>query len=187
MKPGDMLSGETAFKLYDTYGFPLDLTQDAVRNKGLSVDLSGFEDAMRRQRDQAREAWTGSGQAAAAAEWFSIRERLGATEFLGYDTERAEGVVQALVRDGKAIERASLYVVSGAWFSYSVLVIGVQGWRDGFASAAITGLIATACLLRASAIAKTERVILATLREANADPDVLRRMIDGRPPREGDA
>jgi hypothetical protein len=102
------------------------------------------------------------------------------------------GIVAGLLnrdrlRDGKAIERASLYVVSGAWFSYSVLVIGVQGWRDGFASAAITGLIATACLLRASAIAKTERVILATLREANADPDVLRRIVDGRPPREGDA
>ena len=77
MNAGDMLSGETAFKLYDTYGFPLDLTQDAVRNKGISVDLSGFEDAMKRQREQAREAWTGSAQSAQGAEWFAIRERLG--------------------------------------------------------------------------------------------------------------
>ncbi len=94
------------------------------------------------------------------------------------------GVIAGLIALGRTVERASLYTVAGAWFSYSVLVIGVQGWRDGFASAAITGLIATACLLRASAIAKTERVILATLREANADPDVLRRIVDGRPPEE---
>jgi len=107
MKSGDMLSGETAFKLYDTYGFPLDLTQDAVRNKGLSVDLSGFEDAMKRQREQAREAWTGSGQASAAAEWFAIRERLGATEFLGYDTTEATGKLLALVADGAEVETAS--------------------------------------------------------------------------------
>src|SRR4029079_5815598 len=81
---GDVLSGETAFKLYDTYGFPLDLTQDAVRAKGLTVDLAGFDAAMTRQREQAREAWTGSGQVAAAAEWFAIRDRLGPTEFTGY-------------------------------------------------------------------------------------------------------
>jgi alanyl-tRNA synthetase len=79
---GDRLPGEVAFRLYDTYGFPLDLTQDALRARGVAVDLDGFQDAMRRQREMAREAWTGSGQAAAAAEWFSIRERLGATEFL---------------------------------------------------------------------------------------------------------
>ncbi len=107
MNPGDMLSGETAFKLYDTYGFPLDLTQDAVRNKGLSVDLSGFEDAMKRQRDQAREAWTGSGQAAQAAEWFGIRERLGATEFLGYETTEATGKLLALVSGGAEIDKAA--------------------------------------------------------------------------------
>lgn len=106
MNAGDMLSGETAFKLYDTYGFPLDLTQDAVRNKGISVDLSGFEDAMKRQRDQAREAWAGSGQAAAAAEWFAIRERLGATEFLGYDTTEATGKLLTLVSGGAEVGKA---------------------------------------------------------------------------------
>ena len=106
MNAGDMLSGETAFKLYDTYGFPLDLTQDAVRNKGISVDLSGFEDAMKRQREQAREAWTGSGQSAQGAEWFAIRERLGATEFLGYDTTEATGKLLALVAGGAEVESA---------------------------------------------------------------------------------
>lgn len=107
MNAGDMLSGETAFKLYDTYGFPLDLTQDAVRNKGISVDLSGFEDAMKRQRDQAREAWTGSGQASAATEWFAIRERLGATEFLGYDTTEATGKLLAIVVGGAEVAKAN--------------------------------------------------------------------------------
>lgn len=107
MSAGDMLSGETAFKLYDTYGFPLDLTQDAVRNKGISVDLSGFEDAMKRQRDQAREAWTGSGQASAATEWFAIRERLGATEFLGYDTTEATGKLLAIVVGGAEVAKAN--------------------------------------------------------------------------------
>src|SRR6478735_6443930 len=76
LNKGDVLSGETAFKLYDTYGFPLDLTQDAVRAKGLTVDTEGFEAAMERQRQMARENWAGSGQVAQAAEWFAIRERL---------------------------------------------------------------------------------------------------------------
>ena len=106
MNPGDMLPGETAFKLYDTYGFPLDLTQDAVRNKGISVDLSGFEDAMKRQKDQAREAWTGSGQSAQGAEWFAIRERLGATEFLGYDLTEATGKLLTLVAGGAEVTEA---------------------------------------------------------------------------------
>lgn len=88
---------------------------------------------------------------------------------------------------GRTIERASLYAVSGTWAGYSVLVVAVQGWRDGFSTAAITLAIAAACLLRALAIRKTERVILAQLRHANANPDLLRRMVDGRPPREGDA
>ncbi|MFN3515089.1 MAG: alanine--tRNA ligase [Phenylobacterium sp.] len=103
---GGVLPGETAFKLYDTYGFPLDLTQDAVRNKGLTVDLDGFEAAMKRQRDQAREAWTGSGQAAQAAEWFAIREKHGATEFIGYDTTEATGELLTLVAGGGEIAEA---------------------------------------------------------------------------------
>ena len=97
---GTTLSGEVAFKLYDTYGFPLDLTQDALRGRGLSVDEAGFSAAMERQRADARRAWAGSGEAATETVWFGLRERLGATEFLGYSTERSEGVVTALVADG---------------------------------------------------------------------------------------
>jgi alanyl-tRNA synthetase len=106
MEAGGVLSGETAFKLYDTYGFPLDLTQDAVRNKGLTVDLEGFDAAMKRQKDQAREAWSGSGQASQAAEWFAIRERLGPTEFVGYETTEATGKLLALVAGGAEIAEA---------------------------------------------------------------------------------
>ncbi len=106
MAEGDRLSGETAFKLYDTYGFPLDLTQDAVRAKGLSVDLDGFDEAMKRQKDMAREAWTGSGQASASAEWFAIRERVGSSAFLGYDEVEANGKVLSLVADGAEIADA---------------------------------------------------------------------------------
>jgi len=106
LNEGDVLSGETAFKLYDTYGFPLDLTQDAVRAKGLTVDLTGFDAAMARQREQAREAWTGSGQVAAAGEWFAIRDRLGPTEFVGYEEVEAIGEVLALVEDGREIDGA---------------------------------------------------------------------------------
>jgi len=101
LKAGDRLAGETAFTLYDTYGFPLDLTQDALRPRGIGVDTDGFAAAMERQREKARAAWAGSGEAATDAVWFSLREKVGATEFLGYETERAEGVVAALLRDGK--------------------------------------------------------------------------------------
>ncbi len=101
LKQGDALKGETAFTLYDTYGFPLDLTQDALRPRGISVDLDAFNAAMEKQREKARESWKGSGDAAAETVYFGIREKLGATEFLGYETESAEGVVTALLRDGK--------------------------------------------------------------------------------------
>ncbi|OJU87231.1 MAG: alanine--tRNA ligase, partial [Shinella sp. 65-6] len=104
---GDTLDGETAFKLYDTYGFPLDLTQDALRGRGIGVDLSGFTDAMDRQKAEARAHWAGSGEAATETVWFELRERLGATEFLGYDTETAEGVVEAIVREGKTFDSAT--------------------------------------------------------------------------------
>ncbi|WP_064705135.1 alanine--tRNA ligase [Rhizobium bangladeshense] len=101
---GDMLDGETAFKLYDTYGFPLDLTQDALRAREIGVDISGFTDAMERQKAEARSHWAGSGEKATETVWFELREKHGATEFLGYDTEAAEGVVQAIVRDGAVTE-----------------------------------------------------------------------------------
>jgi alanyl-tRNA synthetase len=104
LKKGDMFDGDTAFTLYDTYGFPLDLTQDALRNRGISVDVAAFTDAMERQRAKARAAWAGSGDIATENVWFPLREKLGASEFLGYETETAEGVVAALVKDGKQVE-----------------------------------------------------------------------------------
>ncbi|HEY5279477.1 MAG TPA: alanine--tRNA ligase, partial [Pseudolabrys sp.] len=103
LKKGDMFDGETAFTLYDTYGFPLDLTQDALRSRGISVDVASFSDAMERQREKARASWAGSGEAAQETVWFALREKLGATEFLGYETESAEGVVAALVKDGREV------------------------------------------------------------------------------------
>ena len=92
-----MFDGDTAFTLYDTYGFPLDLTQDALKSRGIGVDIASFTDAMERQRKQARASWAGSGDTATENIWFPLREKLGATEFLGYETESAEGVVGAMV------------------------------------------------------------------------------------------
>jgi alanyl-tRNA synthetase len=103
LKKGDMFDGVTAFTLYDTYGFPLDLTQDALRPRGIGVDLAAFTDAMDRQREKARASWAGSGEAKDEAVWFALREKLGGTEFLGYETERAEGVVAALIHDGAEV------------------------------------------------------------------------------------
>jgi alanyl-tRNA synthetase len=102
---GAELSGETAFRLYDTYGFPLDLTQDALRARGIGVDTQGFAEAMERQRAEARKAWAGSGEAATENLWFAVRDRAGATEFLGYDTEEAAGIVTALVTEGAEVQR----------------------------------------------------------------------------------
>ena len=103
LKRGDMFDGDTAFTLYDTYGFPLDLTQDALKSRGIGVDVAAFTDAMDRQREKARAAWAGSGDTATENVWFPLREKLGSTEFLGYETETAEGVVAALVQDGKEV------------------------------------------------------------------------------------
>ena len=103
LKKGAMFDGDTAFTLYDTYGFPLDLTQDALRSRGISVDLASFTDAMERQRAKARASWAGSGEAAQETVWLALRDKIGATEFLGYETESAEGVVAALVKDGKEV------------------------------------------------------------------------------------
>lgn len=101
---GASFSGETAFKLYDTYGFPLDLTQDALRARGISVDLPTFNSAMERQRAEARASWAGSGEAATDTVWFGVREKVGATEFLGYGTESAEGTVTTLIFEGAPVE-----------------------------------------------------------------------------------
>jgi alanyl-tRNA synthetase len=104
LKEGDMFEGVTAFKLYDTFGFPLDLTQDALRTRGISVDLSGFEDAMAKQRAEARKSWAGSGEVGEDKVWFAVADKVGPTEFLGYETESAEGVVTALVKGGQMVE-----------------------------------------------------------------------------------
>ncbi|WP_339831877.1 alanine--tRNA ligase [uncultured Parvibaculum sp.] len=98
-----VLPGDVAFKLYDTYGFPLDLTQDALRSRGMSVDQAGFDTAMAKQRQDARAAWSGSGEKATEAVWFELREQHGATEFLGYETENAEGKIVAIVVDGQPV------------------------------------------------------------------------------------
>jgi alanyl-tRNA synthetase len=103
---GQPLPGPIAFRLYDTYGFPLDLTQDALREQGRTVDLPGFETAMAEQRARARAAWAGSGDAATEQVWFEIREKTGATEFLGYATETAEGEILALVVNGATVQQA---------------------------------------------------------------------------------
>jgi alanyl-tRNA synthetase len=103
LQKGDMFDGVTAFTLYDTYGFPLDLTQDALKPRGIGVDIASFTDAMERQREKARGSWAGSGEAADEAVWFTLREKHGGTDFLGYETETAAGVVVALLRDGKEV------------------------------------------------------------------------------------
>ncbi len=102
---GGRLEGETAFKLYDTYGFPLDLTQDALRERGMTVEIDGFNVAMERQKAEARASWKGSGQQAEESVWFELREAHGATEFLGYEHEEAEGQIVALVVDGEPTQR----------------------------------------------------------------------------------
>jgi alanyl-tRNA synthetase len=107
LKSGDRLAGDVAFKLYDTYGFPLDLTQDALRARGISVDTDGFDAAMAKQRADARKAWAGSGEAATEGLWYEIHEAVGRTEFLGYDAEEAEGQIVAIMKDGKRVPSAS--------------------------------------------------------------------------------
>jgi len=107
LEDGGELAGEVAFKLYDTYGFPLDLTQDALRREGYGVDLAGFETEMERQKAEARAAWSGSGEAATEQVWFELREQVGATDFLGYEAEDAEGQVVALVVDGESVPEAA--------------------------------------------------------------------------------
>jgi alanyl-tRNA synthetase len=103
---GGSLAGDVAFKLYDTFGFPVDLTQDVLRGRNRTVDIDGFNEAMNRQKAEARKAWSGSGEAATETLWFELRDELGATEFFGYDTEVAEGKVLALIVDGKRVDEA---------------------------------------------------------------------------------
>ncbi|MBN9490303.1 MAG: alanine--tRNA ligase [Alphaproteobacteria bacterium] len=113
LSSGGTLGGDVAFKLYDTFGFPLDLTQDVLRARNITVDTAGFDKSMDEQRAKARAAWAGSGEAASEAIWFDVRQKVGATEFLGYDTERAEGKVTAIVVESKEV--ASLKAGQTGW------------------------------------------------------------------------
>jgi alanyl-tRNA synthetase len=106
MNEGDRLTGDVAFKLYDTFGFPLDLTQDSLRARGIHVDLDGFTAAMEKQRAEARASWAGSGEAISEAKWFAILDEVGRTEFLGYETEEAEGEIVGMVKDGARVQAA---------------------------------------------------------------------------------
>jgi len=101
---GDTLAGATAFKLYDTYGFPLDLTQDALRLRKIGVDQAGFDAAMAQQKAEARKSWAGSGEAATDQVWYAVADKVGPTEFLGYETETAEAEITALVKDGQLVD-----------------------------------------------------------------------------------
>ena len=107
LKDGDTLSGQTAFKLYDTYGFPLDLTQDALKARNISVDEAGFNAAMEEQKAIARKNWAGSGDAGTEKVWFELQDKLGSTEFLGYTTLKADAVVTALVQNGKEVHEVT--------------------------------------------------------------------------------
>ncbi len=106
LKPDAALPGDVAFKLYDTFGFPLDLTQDVLKSQKRAVDTAGFDTAMKKQKDDARKAWAGSGEAADDRIWFDIKEKVGGTEFLGYDTDHASGRILAIVQNGAAVDAA---------------------------------------------------------------------------------
>ena len=105
---GQNLSGEVAFRLYDTFGFPIDLTEDILRGQGRSIDVNEFNKAMEQQRQLARQAWSGSGEAATDEIWFDVNDVTGASEFLGYETDVAEGVVEAIIVKNKLVNKAAV-------------------------------------------------------------------------------
>ena len=130
---GAALSGDTAFRLYSTYGFPLDLTQDALKLRGITVDTAAFDAAMEADKDKARKAWKGSGEAATETVWFEVKEKAGATDFLGYETETAEGEIRAIVKDGKEVrslkagDEAALVLNQTPFYGESGGQVGDQG------------------------------------------------------------
>jgi alanyl-tRNA synthetase len=134
---GAVFPGDVAFKLYDTYGFPLDLTQDALKARGITVDTDAFDAAMEKQKAEARKAWKGSGEAATETVWFEVKERTGATDFLGYGTETAEGEIRAVVKDGKeagsakAGEESALVLNQTPFYGESGGQVGDQGLIKG--------------------------------------------------------
>ena len=133
--PGATLAGDVAFRLYDTYGFPLDLTEDALKARDIAVDTDGFNRAMERQREEARAAWAGSGEAQTEPIWFRLSETLGPTEFLGYTAEDAEGEILALVRDGEGVEQAT------AGQSVAIVVNQTPFYAEAGGQVADTGIV----------------------------------------------
>jgi len=137
LQQGQALDGEIAFKLYDTYGFPLDLTQDALRNRGIDVDLAGFDTAMKRQKEEARKNWAGSGEAETEALWFEMRDRHGATEFLGYESEQCAATLAAIIQEGVSVssmesgQEAMLIVNQSVFYGESGGQIGDSGIITG--------------------------------------------------------
>ncbi|MCR9148627.1 MAG: alanine--tRNA ligase [Rhodobacteraceae bacterium] len=152
---GQPLPGAAAFRLYDTFGFPLDLTQDALREKGRTVDTEGFDAAMAEQKAKARAAWAGSGETRDAAIWFDLADSHGPTEFLGYDTETAEGQILALVRDGATIDAAAegeslqIMVNQTPFYAEAGGQVGDRGWirtETGLAEVTDTQKSAGVCI-----------------------------------------
>jgi alanyl-tRNA synthetase len=137
LQKGDALSGDTAFRLYSTYGFPLDLTQDALKLRGIGVDTDAFDAAMEAEKEKARKAWKGSGEAATETIWFEVKEKAGATDFLGYETETAEGEVKALVKNGKEVkslkagDEAALVLNQTPFYGESGGQVGDEGTIEG--------------------------------------------------------
>ncbi len=141
---GDTLPGKVAFKLYDTYGFPLDLTQDALRTKGIDVDIKGYDEAMRVQKETARAHWSGSGDAGADAVWLELREKYGATDFTGYETLVGESEILAIVKDGALFDEAvegdeiQFMTKSTPFYAESGGQAGDKGWANLGTSLALT-------------------------------------------------
>ena len=138
MGKGDALPGAVAFKLYDTFGFPLDLTQDVLRGRGQTVDVAGFEASMAKQKEEARKSWSGSGDAATSKIWFEIADELGGTDFLGYSTEKAEGQVTAIVRNGSRVADA------GEGTDVQIIVNQTPYYAESGGQVGDTGTITTA-------------------------------------------
>ena len=179
---GGVLDGKTAFKLYDTFGFPLDLTQDFMRGYEWDVDLDGFNTAMEAQKAAARKAWSGSGDAATESVWLDLGQKLGATEFLGYSTDTSEGQVTALVRDGSTIDSATtgedvqiitnqtpFYAESGGQIGDT----GLISWTDGAADVTDTFKTPMGMFVHRATITKGS---LETGSDVRLDIDVTRRL-----------
>jgi alanyl-tRNA synthetase len=150
LRRGDHLKGEVAFTLYDTYGFPLDLTQDALRPRGIAVDLDAFNVLMEQQKAKARASWAGSGDMKTETYWFPLREKYGATEFLGYDTEISEGVVQAIIKGGPEVEElrvgqsGEVILNQTPFYAESGGQVSDKGWMRRVSDGAIIARVLTA-------------------------------------------